>query len=482
MCDISKVICITLVLVLLVSLLSLFIRRRQLREDNSSLPASKRNVPLYFLTIQTTCPQNYDLDYDWILHHLRLGVDHFFVYAPVIQKLKEPYDHFITLVPTYKSLEDNFKNCVCRFGELSVWIASIDVHEFIMANDGLPSKLNEAQKKSGETTISVACQGNSQDRYLKHILCLEAFIDNKRNQDFAFQNFNTRTYYDTSGEATNKTRFLTSASLQNNETTPATHPSIKDHLTIVITTAPSLCNGSLRIIRITLESLRSYSDLRGVHLIVGFDGIHVDEAAPVHYKCSTLYSEYVYDIYKKSVKAYVSLLFDSYEFIELERRSCLTTLLKTSMDKVRTRYVLIMQEDLSLVGDDKIDFGSLIEAMEANPNELGIINLRAWPSNAYHIEWETGSCDKTTLEKIPRKKIRRGDLEFNTSRCYSDQVHLSTKDFYDRNVWPVVPDFDFMEHHLNCGRLRPTNQIWDLGKESDFYTVHNDTRQTCSSN
>lgn len=465
------VVCTTLVVVTLLVFLIIFFMKRQ-REI--IFPA-----PMFFLIIQTSCPQNYNIDYDWILHHLRLGADHFFIYQNdnAIQKQEEPYDHFITFVPTYSnsSLEDNFKDCILKFGKLSVWIASVEVDEFIVANDGLPINFSEAHKndQSDRTMVSVQYQ-RQDDYYHKYILRLDAFFDKR---DFAFLNFNTKTY--SVGEAETIARRRTS-SLQNN---PSTRPSssLKGHLTIVITTAPSLCNGSLRIIRSTLESLKSYSTLRGVHLIVGFDGVHVIAAPPVHEKCSTAYSEHVYNIYKKSVKAYVSLLFDSYEFVELEHRSCLTTLLRTSMDKVQTRYVLIMQDDLSLVGNDKIDFESLIKAMEAYPDEFGIINLRTWPSNAFHIKWENETCDKNVMEKIPLRKFRFGNLELSSSRCYSDQVQISTKDFYDRYVWSVVPDFDFMEHYLQCGRLHPTNQIWNLGSDSDFYAVHHDTRKTCSS-
>lgn len=521
---------------------------------------------IYYLSVHTVyLPlENATHMDEWLLHHLRVGVDHFFLYdnspgdgsiiqcqecdVPGLNKYGEEYapqgvgelslvhartlakyKTFITVVKwsfldkaghTQMHQPESLSHYAATFGALSSWTAFIDMDEFLVPSSDLPNKLSELHK-NGVTRVRV-----DQEKYAsrfaqprkalasvdlcwelpedvggeKYVVHSEAMAREGHNihevkvehgqdwtsrEELHFRHFNMndkqQEWLKTAKGIENLKQRDPADCLRQVllSSLPPSSPWARDRLTVVLTTAPNDCNTGLRIVRRTLESLCAYPLLRGARVIIGFDGFEVDRKVTgkaLHSKCSrSSFSKEAYEAYKESLKAYTALLFEECSFVELPVRSCLTTVLRKSMESVRTPLVLIMQDDISLV--QGINWQALLEAFSDHTEEFGIVHLRTGPSNRFHHDFEQSHCGRTALGRV----LRHGPYVFTSCVCYSDQTQIASKTFYDQHVWPKVPDFDFMEHHLDCGRIAHCEKVWTLGERlgDEYYCLHNDGRGSC---
>jgi hypothetical protein len=201
-----------------------------------------------------------------------------------------------------------------------------------------------------------------------------------------------------------------------------------------------------------------------------------------------------YAAYKAKVKAYARRLFASCTFLDHAHRVCLSTALKLAMREVSTPLVLVVQDDLALLEPARVPVLNILKAMTSRPDTLCIVNLRVRHayrgagaikhvpnSNWSHMEYAADHCERLRAE--PTREIKVHGCIFSTCVSFTDQTHFAFRDFYDEYVWKNVPEHDFMEHHLDCGRHRrllPPGTLWDLGKWDDPCMVeHVDTRLTC---
>lgn len=97
---------------------------------------------------------------EWINYHLKIGVQHFFIYdnqstKPVKQLVKElNLSQYVTVVPIAGEVKQlvAYTNCIKRFRIISRWIAFIDVDEFIVpksTHGNLPALLKDYEAYGG---------------------------------------------------------------------------------------------------------------------------------------------------------------------------------------------------------------------------------------------------------------------------------------------------------------------------------------------
>ncbi|TWR31433.1 glycosyltransferase family 2 protein [Mucilaginibacter pallidiroseus] len=97
---------------------------------------------------------------EWITYHLKIGFEHFYIYdngsaVPVKQTLEEiGLSQYATVVLFEgKSMQIKaYNDCLNKFGRFSLWIAFIDLDEFIVpksTNGNLPAFLKQFEKFAG---------------------------------------------------------------------------------------------------------------------------------------------------------------------------------------------------------------------------------------------------------------------------------------------------------------------------------------------
>ncbi|WCT12742.1 glycosyltransferase family 92 protein [Mucilaginibacter jinjuensis] len=114
----------------------------------------------YYLSIGCIVKDEDEYLEEWINYHLKIGVQHFFIYdnqstKPVKQLMKElNLSQYVTVVPIAGEVKQlvAYTNCIKRFRIISRWIAFIDVDEFIvpkLTHGNLPALLKEYEAYGG---------------------------------------------------------------------------------------------------------------------------------------------------------------------------------------------------------------------------------------------------------------------------------------------------------------------------------------------
>lgn len=114
----------------------------------------------YYLSIGCIVKDEDEYLEEWIKYHLKIGVQHFYIYdnesrKPVKQLLKELNLYkYATVVPIVGDVMQfpAYLNCIKRYSALSRWIAFIDVDEFIVpksTHGNLPLLLKDYEAYGG---------------------------------------------------------------------------------------------------------------------------------------------------------------------------------------------------------------------------------------------------------------------------------------------------------------------------------------------
>jgi GTP:adenosylcobinamide-phosphate guanylyltransferase len=244
---------------------------------------------------------------------------------------------------------------------------------------------------------------------------------------------------------------------------------LTQEITSIITTAPQKSIPSPHIILETIRSL-SLGSLDNSRVIIGFDGNKVRDHN-LHPKCTTEFSEELYNEYKNNVKREARAILKNVDFVEMPERSCLTNLLKECMSKVTTKFVCVIQQDLPFI--KSFNLNTIISLMNTN-SKVKMVRL-AFGTNEYHEKWTKGYCGSS----LESEKISFMGDTFTTCSQMSDQTHITTVSFYNDNIWPNVKPFDFMEHQIICNPvINNDRSVWYLGDMNDAYTGNTDGRNS----
>lgn len=238
-------------------------------------------------------------------------------------------------------------------------------------------------------------------------------------------------------------------------------------ITSIITTAPQKSIPSPHIILETIKSL-SLGSLDKSRVIIGFDGNKVRDHN-LHPKCTSEFSEELYNEYKNNVKKEALAILPNVDFVEMPERSCLTNLLKECMSKVTTKFVCVIQQDLPFI--KSFNPNNIMSLMNEN-SKVKMVRL-AFKSNEFHEKFTKDHCGNS----LESEKITfMGDTYITCSQM-SDQTHITTVSFYNDNIWPNVKPLDFMEHQIICNPVIYNDRsIWYLGDINDSYIGNTDGR------
>jgi hypothetical protein len=112
--------------------------------------------------------------------------------------------------------------------------------------------------------------------------------------------------------------------------------------------------------------------------------------------------------------------------------------------------------------------------MSANPG-LDLVRL-SFKAPQVHIDYTKSNYK--SYHPLPQKRIINGSSFWGCDH-FSNQNHITYKNFYEDNVWPYVEDGKFMEHQLFCAYATHPhlkNRMRFLGDENEEYLSHLDGR------
>lgn len=262
-------------------------------------------------------------------------------------------------------------------------------------------------------------------------------------------------------------------------------------ITTIIVTCCRKSAPSILKLQECIESLR-YAPALAENLLIAFDGAKVDPSTSLDEKCKGECNEGSYYVFKHNAMRMARERCRNVCFVEMKTRACLSVTLYAAMCHVQTPLVNIMQEDLPLTRSFDVD---TVVHIVASDEAVDMIRYSSTMpemniyTNRDHIEFGERVCSSSAAV-APEM---RGGLELTRANTFSDQNHITTRHFYNRHIWPNIPQGSFMEHSLFClnrkrsrsgafqkwhtdegGILPPT--IWMLGGLHDAYAKHTDGR------
>ena len=233
---------------------------------------------------------------------------------------------------------------------------------------------------------------------------------------------------------------------------------------VVITDAPTPKMWTWPI-EATLRSLLVHAPAFLVNaLIIAFDGAETSLAPGAaeqrgHYggKCAGAANLTAYASYKTRVKALATNLVSTHRgdvrFVEPLARQCLAGVLSLAMKRVVTKYVFVMQSDISLTR--AIDVGGLLGAMAARRANVVWLAIGANKCNAALAQrvcrvnrpWvgpKSGAHDLLVTDKHPG---------MTAMSFWSDTNHVARSSFYRDTVLPRIDEGKRQERRRAGGRL-----------------------------
>ena len=260
-------------------------------------------------------------------------------------------------------------------------------------------------------------------------------------------------------------------------------------ITTIITTCPQPSIPSGILIFKTINSLQMMPTLLNSKIIIGFDGNTIDltkkKNGLLHKKCTQKYDDELYKKYKENVKEYARKMLFDVEFVELEERSCFAANVKACMEKINTKYVLIVQQDLPFIKSFNVE--NVINFMERHKADF--VKLCADDNEgAVHYPGQYCGIPLAKYEEDQQKGTK-----FFKNYMYADQTHIANIHWYNNYVWPVMRNYttskfgniaseedldkvygNFMEHIIECNS---SNNGWQLGDRKDgWYMKHTQGR------
>lgn len=242
-------------------------------------------------------------------------------------------------------------------------------------------------------------------------------------------------------------------------------------ITTLITTSPIKSMYSIKIIKETIDSLKLVPLLYNNPVIICFDGGPYNNNN-IDIKCASLNTKKdieLYETYKKKVKHYIKDK-ENFSFVELAERGCLTTNLKNGLKKVKTKYINVMQHDLKIIKSfDLIKVLNLINTRNVDLVRY-VYNTNLWHQNYYRNE-----CGKDLKDET----FEFENQQFSYCNHFSDNNHITTLEFYNKNIIPKIKDNSFMEYYLTCSpRDHNFNFVFYGDMNDGNYITHIDGRNT----
>jgi len=248
----------------------------------------------------------------------------------------------------------------------------------------------------------------------------------------------------------------------------------KSRITTIITTSPYKKMDFKNHLYKTVDSLRKIPELYRSPVIIGFDGSDLNPKREVDPRCAHPTDVAQYEAYKDEVKRTVRNLLPNVIFVEAPERLCLTGNIRQCMDRVETKYVNIMQHDMPITKRFPLD--KIINLLESDPEKFKLVRYACYMPNHGHEEWTRAM----THASLTHSTLRFQGQTFSRCNQWSDNNHITTRDYYEKIVFPItLSKNSFMEHELIFHPVNKHNVYgtYYLGDYDDGpYCSHTDGR------
>jgi hypothetical protein len=250
--------------------------------------------------------------------------------------------------------------------------------------------------------------------------------------------------------------------------------SFKRALTVVISCSYLDAHPSIKYIKNAIESLDFMGISEDTLVILSHDGLKQDDENYEEKRKR-------YDLYFENLENYIKeSRYTSIKIVKAENWGHLTRSLKNAMSYVSTKYVLVMQHDLHMVRN--VPVYNLLGLMESyrNIKHLRFNSLKNIPIYEWWDGFHRNGASMYREEEYDGIKVC-------ATPAWSDQNHITTKEYYDTVVFPdcTNPDgelmCDFMENRLNilCHRNHKRYGTYIYGGYNTIRTVvHADGRNS----
>jgi hypothetical protein len=248
-------------------------------------------------------------------------------------------------------------------------------------------------------------------------------------------------------------------------------------------------------------SLRLHSPYLTDNVIFIFDGAIIDTQnielldPRCRKKCQNV-DEYLDSVvtFQQQVKMYMPTA----KVHVLKDRQCLTGSLKYGMEMATTNLLNIMQDDF-IMSITKLLPVEMLARIILQDDSVDVIRY-THKSNSWEEEYTHHICskrwdhsyiedeqferwnnkeeyDESHLLSWKTRKYAHGYITLSSSSQFSDMAHITTKDYYDKYIWPIMDNAiykkGFMEHHAYCARTILPPTIWYYGSKFDGYFYEN---------
>ena len=211
-------------------------------------------------------------------------------------------------------------------------------------------------------------------------------------------------------------------------------------LTVIISANLIDSHPEITYIKEVIESLSLANINKDTPIILSHDSLKDDNTLP---EKETRYQQYFYNLH-----SYCSQLdYKNIKIIKTNNWGHLTRSLKNAVDIVETEYMLIMQHDIHL--RRQIPLYDLIELMKKH-SFIKHLRFNVRKNLPTFHDWDGWKKDGQHVFK----EIDVDGVKMCITPCWSDQNHLTTKEYYDTVVFPDCSNngeliYDFMENKLN---------------------------------
>jgi hypothetical protein len=147
--------------------------------------------------------------------------------------------------------------------------------------------------------------------------------------------------------------------------------------------------------------------------------------------------------YKNEIKKF--LQHSNVQYSELINRACLTGNLSAAMKFVKTKWVMVIQEDLMFI--ESFDLEHMIEDMEKE--SIDYLATDCHGPNIHKNFYENIVCKPVDGSPDNTKYI--GGLKVIPASGFTDNNHTASKEWYNRHVFaPIAGRKGFMEELVPC--------------------------------
>jgi len=247
----------------------------------------------------------------------------------------------------------------------------------------------------------------------------------------------------------------------------------KEELSVIICASYLDTHPDITSIREVIDSL----DLTGIsnhtHIILAHDQLNAEQAK--YPEKVEAYQQYFLNL-KKHIKG---IKYQNTQIVVAQEWGHLTRSLKNAMQYVKTKYVLVLQHDIHI--RRKIPVQSMVDLMQEHKNIKHLrFNVR---KNLPTFDWWDGYQENG---KVIFTEKAYSKVKVCLTPAWSDQNHLTTKDYYENVVFPDCTHegeliYDFMENKLNplCHSNQERYGTYIYGGYGDARTSrHSDGRKS----